>query len=596
MNRDNQVKAKTARRLALLVVGLLLNSCARAESWHIGILAMRGETLTRSHWQPLEDALNQQLADQRFHIQPLNLQQMQEAVNNGSVQFVVTNPAQFVQLNSQSPLRWLASLRSSLATSNVIGSVILTRRDSGIASPADLIGKTVGAIDPQAFGGYLLGYKALGDSGLRPERDLHLRFTGFPADALLYLLREQAVQAAIVPVCLLEKMADEGLVKKADFVAVIDRPAAIPCLTSTPLYPDWSFAALPAVSDALADRVTRALLNAPDNAAFHWGAPASTSQVEALLREVRQHPQQRRLWLEMKSWLIQHRLIMGGIGLGLLLLTLNYIWVMLLVRRRGRQLERNAIRLREQEQALQTARQMSVLGEMTSGFAHELNQPLSAIRHYAQGCTIRLQKQDPQHPILPALEHIDLQAQRGADTLRNLRHWVSQAHGRPGQTEQWEPISVRQAIDRVWQWLRMPQQYPELLLNSDVDRTLTLVLPPVLLEQILANLILNAAQAGAKMLWISAVHDPGGGIITLQDNGGGIDSAQLAQAFQPFKTSRQGGMGLGLVICQRLVGYGRGEISIANRTAPDGRPGVAAVLTFTQQQQRRGDGDNSSIG
>jgi two-component system sensor histidine kinase TtrS len=60
--------------------------------------------------------------------------------------------------------------------------------------------------------------------------------------------------------------------------------------------------------------------------------------VEALLSEVQQHPQQRRLWLEVKSWLIQHRLIMGGIGLALLLLTLNYIWVMLLVRRRGRQL------------------------------------------------------------------------------------------------------------------------------------------------------------------------------------------------------------------------------------------------------------------
>ncbi len=315
-----------------------------------------------------------------------------------------------------------------------------------------------------------------------------------------------------------------------------------------------------------------------------------------MLSEVQQHPQQRRLWLEVKSWLIQHRLIMGGIGLALLLLTLNYIWVMLLVRRRGRQLERNAIRLREQELALQTARQMSVLGEMTSGFAHELNQPLSAIRHYAQGCTIRLQKQDPQHPLLPALGHIDQQAQRGAETLRNLRHWVSQAHGEPGRAETWEHISVRQAIDHVWQWLRMPQQFPGLLLNSDVDRPLTLVLPPVLLEQVLANLILNAAQAGAKMLWIDAVRDAGGVKIVLQDNGGGIAGAQLAQAFQPFVTSRQEGMGLGLVICQRLVRYVRGEISLANQTAPDGRPGVTVVLTFMQQGARSGNGDNSSTG
>lgn len=73
----------------------------------------------------------------------------------------------------------------------MIGSAILVRRDSGITSAHDLIGKTVGAIDAQAFGGYLLGYKALSDAGLRPERDLHLMFTGFPADALLYLLREK---------------------------------------------------------------------------------------------------------------------------------------------------------------------------------------------------------------------------------------------------------------------------------------------------------------------------------------------------------------------------------------------------------------------
>ncbi len=73
----------------------------------------------------------------------------------------------------------------------------------------------------------------------------------------------------------------------------------------------------------------------------------------------------------------------------------------------------------------------------------------------------------------------------------------------------------------------MPQQFPGLLLNSDVDRPLTLVLPPVLLEQVLANLILNAAQAGAKMLWIDAVRDAGGVKIVLQDNGGGIAGRSL---------------------------------------------------------------------
>lgn len=211
------MRGKTVRRLAVLAaVGLLCHG-AWAGTWNIGVLAMRGEASTRSHWQPLAKTLSQQLPGETFHIQPLDLHQMQEAVNQGTVQFVITNPAQFVQLNSHAPLRWLASLRSTRdgkAVSNVIGSVILTRRDSGITTAHDLIGKTVGAIDAQAFGGYLLGYKALSDAGLRPERDFHLRFTGFPGDALVYMLREKAVQAAIVPVCLLENMDQEGLINK----------------------------------------------------------------------------------------------------------------------------------------------------------------------------------------------------------------------------------------------------------------------------------------------------------------------------------------------------------------------------------------------
>lgn len=576
------------RCLALFMSAIMMSGVAWAESWNIGVLAMRGEVLTRSHWQALETTLNQQLPGEAFHIQPLDLPQMQEAVNRKTVQFVVTNPAQFVQLNSHSPLRWLASLRSARggkAESNVIGSVILARRDSGIASVHDLIGKTVGAIDAQAFGGYLLGYKALIDSGIRPERDLNLRFTGFPADALLYLLREKAIQAAIVPVCLLENMEEEGLIHKQDFVALLSHSASIPCLTSTPLYPNWSFAAMPMVSDELADRVTKVLLNSPESASFRWGAPASTNQVETLLQDIRQHPQQRRLWLDIKSWLIQHQLAMGTVALVLLLLTLNYIWVMLLVRRRGQQLERNNVLLRQQEQALETARQMSVLGEMTSGFAHELNQPLSAIRHYAEGCLIRLEAQNEQHPLQAALQEIDRQAQRGADTLRNLRHWVSQAQGNPVMSEEWGQVSIRDAMLHVWRLLRMEQHFPALTLQMEANSAQTLQLPPMLLEQVLTNLTLNAAQAGATTIWLMVEDKDNGTRITLQDNAGGIDEALLRQAFQPFMTTRDEGMGLGLVICQRLVRYGQGEISIQNQKAADGQLGVAVVLDFMRKEE-----------
>lgn len=98
------------------------------------------------------------------------------------------------------------------------------------------------------------------------------------------------------------------------------------------------------------------------------------------------------------------------------------------MRRRTRQLEAAHSQLQRQQQDLEKAQQLSVLGEMASGFAHELNQPLSAIRHYAQGSQIRLEREDPAHPLLPVMSQIDSQAERGASIIRNLRLWAETAH------------------------------------------------------------------------------------------------------------------------------------------------------------------------
>ncbi|EMH7332131.1 sensor histidine kinase [Serratia marcescens] len=568
--------------MLLLLFSLGWGMAAQAGEWSVGVLAMRGDAATARDWQPLIDSLNGSVGGERFRLQPLDLAQMREAVNRGSVQFVVTNPAQFVQLNSRYHLRWLASLRAAngdRATGNIIGSVILVRRDSGITTPQALMGKTVGAIDPQAFGGYLTGYKALSDAGMRPDRDFHLRFTGFPADALLYLLRERAIQAAIVPVCLLEKMDREGLINPADFRPLLQRPTSVPCVSSTPLYPNWSFAALPGLDNSLVDAVARALLTAPPQSPFQWGAPVSTSEVEALLRAVNQHPEQRRLWLDIKSWLIQHQTAVGLSLAVLALLIVNHIWIALLVRRRGRQLLHAGEQLQRQEQALENARQLNVLGEMASGFAHELNQPLAAIRLYTQGCLIQLRKTDAGHPLLGPLENIDRQAQRGGETIHNLRQWVQPTAEAIDQTR-WRPAVVSETAERVWTLLRLTQRYPDLKLFNNVAPSLTLTLPPSLLEQLLANLLLNAAQAGANAVWLSAVQSERAIELHLQDNAGGMTTAGLEQAFRPFNTTKAGGMGLGLAICRRLARYGGGEIRLANRPAPDSRNGLCITLHF----------------
>ncbi len=564
-------------KILLFLILTSLTSPLLAADWTIGILALRGETATRTHWQSLVDSLNHAVPDANFRLLPLDLDGMREAVNQGTIQFVLTNPGQFVQLNSHYHLRWLSSLRSGQGDaleSMATGSTILVRDGSGITHPQDLAGKTLGAVDTQAFGGYLLGYRALRDAGLQVDES-KVRFVGFPADALLYLLREDAIQAAIVPACLLESMDSEGLIDKSQFHVLLQQNTAFHCLTSTPLYPDWSFAALPGVDDRVADAVTRALLSSP-----RWGAATSTSDTEALLRELNRHPEQQRIGQTVIDWMRQHRL---AIGLGLLLVALfiaNYGWVMVLVNRRGKALEQAHNQLRAQQQALEQARQMNMLGEMASGFAHELNQPLAAIRMYAQGGLNHLSAAENHAAVEKALINIESQAERCGLIIRHLREWATPARQNEHATENYIPCDVAGTLKQVLTLLQLDKAAPGLSVCLNSHQSIMLFLPPVLLEQVLANIILNAVQAGACNLWIDLHRDEQQYLIALQDDAGGIPAEQISDLFRPFHSGKKTGMGLGLVICQRLLRGVHGEISVNNHRAPDGSEGVRVTLTF----------------
>ena len=162
----------------------------------------------------------------------------------------------------------------------------------------------------------------------------------------------------------------------------------------------------------------------------------------------------------------------------------------------------------------------------------------------------QLRKTDAGHPLLGPLENIDRQAQRGGETIHNLRQWAQPTAEAIDQTR-WQPAAVSETAERVWALLRLTQRYPDLTLFNNVAPSLTLTLPPALLEQLLANLLLNAAQAGANAVWLSAAQSERTIELHLQDNAGGMTTPGLEQAFRPFNTTKAGGMGLGLAICRR---------------------------------------------
>lgn len=558
------------------------------------MLALRGDAHALVQWQPLVDHLNRQFPADHFQLSPVSLSGMKEAVRSERVDFLLTNPAQYVQLDNRYPLRWLVSLRSAQpplqGSSNVVGSVILVRSDSPITTPRQLTGKNVGAVASDAFGGYLLGYKELLSAGLNPEKDLQLHFSGYPADALLYQLRDRALDAVIVPVCLLEKMQAEGLLQAGDYRALLAKQSGQRCLTSTELYPNWSFAALNHVPDRLADELTRQLLQMNTPGLPVWGAPASSRQVNQLLQDLNIHPTQRSLWQELYLWAQQHWLLLSGIFGVMVLLGANHLWVGYLVRRRGHQLEQMHQTLRARETALARAQRLSALGEMASGFAHELNQPLAAIRHYAEGCRIRLERSDNQHELLPILEQIGQQAQRGAESIVNLRRWASKTPH--DENAQW--LLLRPLAAHVIQLMQIEQQYPQCRLTINIPSQSQLYSQATLLEQVLTNLLSNSLQAGARQITLRHEADAHQHRLIVEDDGGGLSDEQLALPFVPFRSTKQEGLGLGLVICQRLLKGQGAELTLENYLASAQRQGLRVILHFPVIQKDPSHGADTS--
>lgn len=564
-------------RLSVFVLLLLaaLPRVSATDIIEVGLLAPRGDAYALAQWQPTLDALNTAIPGYEFRGRALTLDGMTEAVAQAEVDFVLTNPGQFILLGTPYSLSWLATLRSNPAESSrtALGSVLLVRDQSPYREPADLMGQRVVAVHEQAFGGYLLLLPALAESGVRPTQ-LQVEFLGYPIDALAYQLRDGLAEAAILPVCMLEQMAAEGLINQSSFRALMPSEPIGGCLSSTIGYPDWTFAALPHVPESLAASVAAELLNMDAPEAARWGAPVSAANVATLFDALNLHPLHTPLSDRIRAALTRY----WPYTLAGFLVLIGFLGYHAFIQKRAYQhahaLENAQLALRDRERELAIAQNRIVTGELASTLAHEINQPLAAIRSYAEGGLLRL-KQSSDQSLAEPLQAITKAADRGAQIVEQARQWVREAPPLP-QAVAIEPLF--RDVKAVAQH-RLTQQHIQL--TSEVDpNTLLAYANPLAMEQVLGNLINNSLDAFAE----SPPTNQGGWIhlqaridcnekglpavkMILKDNAGGFSVERLANPFEPLTSTRSDGLGLGLSICRRLMQRQGGSLSIANHAA-----------------------------
>ncbi len=243
----------------------------------------------------------------------------------------------------------------------------------------------------------------------------------------------------------------------------------------------------------------------------------------------------------------------------------------------------------EQEQAQERSKQreaellhvsrLSTLGEMVSGFSHELNQPLSAVLNYGTAC-IRLVESD--HPdmkrVAADLAKILGQAERARDIMGRIRA-LAQRH-QPDLNS----VDLNHAIANVVDLLSWESRRKQIELNLDLDEQLPPIRADVIqIEQVLLNLIRNAIDAmeetdhGQRLLTIRTRVDKSGLICAeVCDGGVGLPKGAGDRIFEAFFTTKPHGLGIGLSISRTIMEMHGGTLEVREN---DGR-GCTFVVSF----------------
>jgi two-component system, LuxR family, sensor histidine kinase TtrS len=605
-------------------------SSAKANETHgdhevrVGVLANRGPERAIKQWQPTADYLSSHVAGYRFQIVPLSFEQIDRAVANAEVDYVLANPAVYVGLEHLHGVSPVATLKNDLGGHEyaLFGGVIFTRADPAAPqSVNELRGKHFRAVDANSLGGYLTALRELVKQGLH-SRDFGQLSFGGTHDAVVKAVLAGEVDAGTVRTDILERMVDEGTIdiSRIRLLKVPDTGmSSFPFLHNTRLYPEWPFAKLAHTPYGVAEKVATALLamSSDDPAAraagcSGWTVPLSYGGVHELLRELSLPPYQPSDGPGWRDVLHQYRYqVIAGVALLLASwLLIGYILrmnrrlrsahdksIVLNEQLRQKMVEQDALnrRLVETQSQLLQAEKMASVGLLAAGVAHEINTPLGyvtsnigALERYTGDLfglidtCVGIEAELPEdNPLRQRLAHakteVDLdylredsamllvETRKGLDRVRTIVQGLRNI-SHPDDTH-WQRGDLNRYVDEA-----LAVAAGELNQGIEVVREYgdlpAVQCQPQAISQIFLNLVLNAshAMAGQGRLTLRSGSDGEQVWVEVRDTGHGIDPEHLEHVFDPFFTTKPVGMGtgLGLSICYGIAQRHHGRIEVSS--------------------------------
>lgn len=529
---------------------------------------------------------------------------LEEAVRRGEVDLIVSSAGAARRFAPYGAKSLLTSVAPGLEDPNHNeGSAIVVRKDSPYRTLSDLKGKRIAANFAEGFSGYQIALGEIARLGEDPEHFFSDAVFFGRSDAMPEVadaVAKHRVDAGILRLCALEAMTSTYPTQTSELRVLPppeDAVGNVVCRHSTHLYPAQTLSIMPSVPPAVAKHLILTLLSLPPaEDGRSWAVATDFQAVDELLKTLKIGP-----YSYLRQWTLQGFFLaywpaFAFLAAAVFGLFLHSIRTDKLVARREAQLSEAYAKQSEQTERINQLQRAGAVGQLSSLIAHEVHQPLAAIRFYAEALARQTSNGGTDKATVELVcGNIAEQAQRASAIVDRVRSYARQH--RP-QREQFSPQSFIDRLEGTY-----PQLFEQTLVRTTGDLEQDRISGCRLdLELAVVNLLRNAIEASrtnprliapginsrrsthrtCPLAELTVRVDASTASLRMEvlDIGPRISDEKLAALSAPTTSEKPEGLGLGLAIVRNIVEQHGGTLCFSRRLSDSQADGLRAEITL----------------
>lgn len=544
----------------------------------------------------LEKALVPLSQNYTINIHVFSVPQLEAAARGRQLDLVLGSAGLVARLGDIGAKTIVSSVgRGGIDANQNEGSAFIVRRDrSDLKTIGDLAGQRMAANRATGFSGYLIALGEIAMEGYDPDTFFADRFFFGEQSAsrrIAAAVQKGFADVGILKLCGWEKLIESNpeLDKELRVLAPVESRSA--CKHSTRLYPAHTLAALPHVSPTIVTDLTLAFLEMPPTAdGRSWAVATDFLSVDNLYRALEMGPYAYLKESVLSRFIDEYKPFIITVLLAALVLLLQLAHTRRLLEKRTRQVKAMARREADQERRLLFLERNTTVSQLSSMIAHELHQPLAAIRLYAKGLERLERRAAASDDVLQVVESIASEASRAKEIVERVRLYAKNRRP-PG-----EDVHVSDLLASACSHFAastLTNGVPAMKVRiAEAPRFTDCVLHVAALEMelVFLNLMKNARDARATDLLVESEisgeregeekeHAAGHAEIALRfiDNGPTVTEETMKRLTTALTSTKPEGLGLGLGIARRIVEEHAGRMSF---TANAPRPGLTVTVVL----------------